>query len=137
MSPEQTNLLTLRRLPARLTLEQAADYMGFNPGDVPILMAAKLLKPLGHPAANGQKYFSSAELDRLRNDVEWLGRASDALSLDLHLPAGTVNTHIFELMTLTQTPACSLPATCFELAAGCWARMRFLCRAIGARKHSP
>jgi hypothetical protein len=69
----------LRRLPARLTLEQAADDMGFNPGDVPILVVAKLLKPLGHPAPNGQKYFSSAELDRLRNDAEWLGRASGAL----------------------------------------------------------
>ena len=79
MSPEQTNLLMLRRLPARLTLEQAADDMGFNPGDVPILVVAKLLKPLGHPAPNGQKYFSSAELDRLRNDAEWLGRASGAL----------------------------------------------------------
>jgi hypothetical protein len=79
ISPEQMNLLTLQRLPARLTLEQTAIYLGFNPGDITILMATKFLKPLGHPPTNGQKFFSSVELERLRNDVDWLGKASDAL----------------------------------------------------------
>lgn len=79
MSPDQTNLLALLRLPARLTVEQAAWYLGFSPGDISILVAAKLLKPLGHPPANGQKYFASCELERLRNDADWLAKACDAL----------------------------------------------------------
>jgi len=79
MSSDQTNLLMLRQLPARLTLDQAANYLGFNPGDIPILMATKMLKPLGHPPANGQKFFAACELERLRNNADWLGKASDAL----------------------------------------------------------
>ena len=55
MSQDQTNLLQLLRLPARLTVVEAAWLLGVNAGDIPILMAAKLLKPLGHPPQNGQK----------------------------------------------------------------------------------
>lgn len=79
MSTDQTNLLGLQRLPARLTVEETAWYLGFGPKEISILLAAKLLKPLGHPAVNGQKYFASCELERLRNDPEWLAKASDAV----------------------------------------------------------
>ena len=79
MSPDQTALLTLQRLPARLTVDQTAWFLGVNPGDITILVTAKMLKPLGHPAMNGQKYFAACELERLRNDADWLGKASDAL----------------------------------------------------------
>jgi hypothetical protein len=79
LSTDQTNLLALQRLPARLTVEQTAWHLGFGSKEIPVLVAAKLLKPLGHPAANGQKYFASCELERLRNDAEWLAKASDAL----------------------------------------------------------
>jgi len=79
LSQDQTNLLQLLRLPARLTVVEAAWLLGVNAGDIPILMAAKLLKPLGHPPQNGQKFFAACELERLRNDTEWLAKASDAL----------------------------------------------------------
>jgi hypothetical protein len=79
LSPDQTNLLALQRLPARLTVEQTAWYLGFGFKEIPVLVAVKLLKPLGHPPANGQKYFASCELERLRNNAEWLAKASDAL----------------------------------------------------------
>jgi hypothetical protein len=79
LSPDQTSLLALSRMPARLTVEQAAWYLGFGSKEIPVLLAAKLLKPLGHPPTNGQKYFASCELERLRNDAEWLAKASDAL----------------------------------------------------------
>jgi hypothetical protein len=50
MKEEQHRFLTLPgRLPARLTAEQTAWVLGCQPHDVPILMAARLLKPLGHP----------------------------------------------------------------------------------------
>jgi hypothetical protein len=37
------------------------------------------LKPLGHPARNGPKYFATAELEELRRDRKWLAKASDAI----------------------------------------------------------
>lgn len=40
-------LLLLGHLPARLTAEQAAWVLNCQPHDVPILVAARLLKPLG------------------------------------------------------------------------------------------
>jgi len=79
MKPEQTTLLSLPRLPGRLTTEQTAWLLGFDVGAIPILVAAKLLKPLGRPAANGQKFYAACEIEKLRSDSEWLAKASDAL----------------------------------------------------------
>jgi hypothetical protein len=76
---EKKEFLSLANLPARLTIKEAAWLLGFNENDIPILVAAKLLRPLGHPASSGSKYFSTAELLRLREDVSWLSRASDAI----------------------------------------------------------
>jgi hypothetical protein len=57
---EQT-VLNLIRLPARLNVEQAATLLGFRVLEIPILLKARLLKPLGDPAPNGRKYFSTAD----------------------------------------------------------------------------
>ena len=80
MSPEQTNLLSLERLPARLTLDQAAWYLGFEAHEIPVLIASNLLKPLGNPARNGLKYLAACHLERLRNDEKWLNKASHAVT---------------------------------------------------------
>src|ERR1041385_5181939 len=79
MNPEQARLLSLLLLPARLTVEQAAWYLGFQAHEIPILIAAKLLKPLGRPPASGVKYLSLKELEQLRSDERWLDRASDTI----------------------------------------------------------
>jgi hypothetical protein len=79
MSPQQAALLSLPRLPGRLTAEQAAAVLGFEYSAIPILVGARLLKPLGRPPANGQKYYAMCEVERLRNDPEWLAKASDTL----------------------------------------------------------
>jgi hypothetical protein len=34
---------------------------------------------LGHPARNGPKYFAAAELEKLRRNIKWLAKASDAI----------------------------------------------------------
>jgi hypothetical protein len=34
----------------------------YEPADVPILVAARLLKPLGNPPPNSVKYFAASEL---------------------------------------------------------------------------
>jgi hypothetical protein len=79
MQPEMENFLNLKILPERLTAEQAAWMLGFSSHEIPILTAKNLLKPLGHPASNGPKYFLTATLENLRRDEKWHGRAADAI----------------------------------------------------------
>ena len=45
-----------------------------------MLVAAGLLKPLGHPARNSTKFFATETLEQFRRDEKWLARASDAIS---------------------------------------------------------
>ncbi len=76
------SILNCRRLPARLNPEQVAALLGIQKHDVPRLIKAKLLKPLGKPKSNAVKYFSSDEiLDECRRRT-WLNKMTDALSSD-------------------------------------------------------
>lgn len=69
-----------RRLPGRLDARQAASLLGFRmEPDIQVLMRAKLLKPLGTPAQNGIKHFSSAQVLQLAADPEWLHKATAAV----------------------------------------------------------
>jgi hypothetical protein len=67
-------------LPARIYPEQAAKILGFGIHDIPILMKAKLLTPLGKPAPNAIKYFARVAIESHSVDAEWLGKATHALS---------------------------------------------------------
>jgi hypothetical protein len=78
MSPD---VLNTRRLPGRLTSAQAAALTGFGEHDLAILVAAGLIRPLGRPAPNAPKYWSSAELLELCSDRQWLDKATKAVSL--------------------------------------------------------
>ena len=73
--------MNLQAPPARLTRQQKAWYLGFQFHDIPTLVKAGLLKPLGRLAPNGLKYFATVELEKLRTDIKWLARASDAIKL--------------------------------------------------------
>lgn len=77
MNQELERFLNLRNFPARVTMEQAAGILGVPPHEVPLLIAKGLLKPLGHPACNGQKFFLSAVLVDLKRDVKWWDKACD------------------------------------------------------------
>ena len=72
-------LRLLGQLPARLTAEQAAWVLNCQPHDVPALVAAKLLKPLGNPAANSIKFFCTADVLELSKDRNWLVRVSTVI----------------------------------------------------------
>lgn len=80
MNQELERFLNLRNFPARVTKEQAAGILGVPPHEVPILVAKGLLKPLGHPAQNGEKFFLSALLMDLRSDEKWWNKACDTRS---------------------------------------------------------
>ena len=47
MNNERKALLSLVTLPARLNRTQTADYLGFEPDHITLLIKAGLLKPLG------------------------------------------------------------------------------------------
>jgi len=77
---QQSEFLGWKILPARLDATQAGWYLGFEPHEIPILIAANLLKPLGKPARNCTKFFATEMLEQLRHDEKWLARASDAIA---------------------------------------------------------
>jgi hypothetical protein len=79
MNPDIERLLNLRNPPQRLTAVEAAGRLGVGPHEIRILVARGLLKPLGHPAPNGPKYFLTALLDDLKRDEKWHGKATDTL----------------------------------------------------------
>ena len=79
MNQDIEKFLNLKNPPGRLTKEQAAWFLGFTPDEITILMASGVLKPLGRPASNGQKYFLAAALEDLRRDEKWFNKASEAI----------------------------------------------------------
>ena len=80
MRDDQHRFLTLLgQLPARLTVEQTAWVLNCQAHDVPVLVAKRLLKPLGNPPANGTKYFSTLPLLELTKDATWLGKMTNAI----------------------------------------------------------
>lgn len=80
MKDEQRHFLSLLgRAPARLTTEQAAWFLNCEIHDIPVLVADRLLKPLGNPLPNSHKFFAAAELVELGGDRDWLSRATQSL----------------------------------------------------------
>jgi len=77
-------LMLLGRLPARLTAEQVAWVLNCQPHDVPILVASRLLKPLGNPAPNSVKFFATSDVLELAKDRNWLVRATAAINQHWH-----------------------------------------------------
>ena len=49
---QQTEFLSWKIAPARPTATQTAWFLGFEPHEIPMLVAVGLLKPLGHPPRN-------------------------------------------------------------------------------------
>jgi len=68
------------RLPARYDVAMTARELGFQSHDIAVLVAAKLLKPLGDPARNGPKYFARCEIEQKASDIKWLDKATRAIS---------------------------------------------------------
>ena len=80
MKDDQRQFLTiLSQVPARLTPEQTAWLLNFQPHDVPVLVAARLLRPLGNPPANALKFFAAADILELSKDRVWLAKATNAI----------------------------------------------------------
>jgi hypothetical protein len=76
---ERWKLLLHRHLPARLNAEEAGWVLGFTKEEITILVAKKILKPLGNPSINGRKSFSATEILRLGETPAWLDKATKAV----------------------------------------------------------
>src|ERR1039457_5820179 len=74
----------LGQLPARLTAEQTAWVLNCQPADVPILVAARLLQPLGNPPPISVKYFAALELLEQVQDRTWLAKVTNTLNQHCH-----------------------------------------------------
>ena len=77
---QQQFMRVLGQSPARLTAEQAAWVINCQPSDVPILVAVRLLKPLGNPPPHSVKYFAASELLEQVEDRAWLAKVTNALN---------------------------------------------------------
>ena len=81
MKEEQHQFLRLLgQLPARLMAEQAAWVLNCQSHDVPVLVAARLLKPLGDPMPNAVKYFGTLGVLELARDRGWLAKVTNVVS---------------------------------------------------------
>jgi hypothetical protein len=77
---EKWRLLNCQRLPGRLSVEETAVLLGVNIHDIPNLIAAGCLRPLGQPAANAPKKFAAVDIENLRVDRQWLAKATVAIT---------------------------------------------------------
>ena len=85
MRDDQHKLLSLLgQPPARLNVEQVACVLNCQAHDVPVLVAAKLLKPLGIPQQNGTKFFATTEVLESAKDEKWLHRMTMAIYQHWH-----------------------------------------------------
>jgi len=73
-----------RRLPARLDSGQTAALLGFAAHDMPVLVKARLLRPLGNPSPNSPKYFARIEIEQNAANRDWLDKATKAVTRYWH-----------------------------------------------------
>src|ERR1035438_3255617 len=90
-------MIQMGQRPARLTAEQVAWLLNCQPADVPVLVAAKLLKPLGNPLPNAVKFFASADLVELGQDRNWLAKATNTLGQYWHKKNATRKTRRLDM----------------------------------------
>ena len=67
-------------LPARLDVPATARLLGFADSDIPILVAAGKLTPLGDPAPNAPKWFGAVQIMRHAVDQDWLHKATKEIA---------------------------------------------------------
>lgn len=85
MKEEQHQFLNvLGHPPARLSVEQVAWALGCQSHDIPILIAARLIKPLGNPQPNAIKFFATTEILEQTKDRSWLAKVTNTITQAWH-----------------------------------------------------
>jgi hypothetical protein len=76
---QQRFLSLLGELPARLTADQAGWVLNCQAHDIPSLVNARLLKPLGNPSQNSTKFFATADVLESVKDRSWLVKVTNTI----------------------------------------------------------
>ena len=63
-----------------MTADHVARVLGLASHNIPVLVQAGLLRPLGHPQPNGVNYFSKKSVAAKCFDEQWLVRAVDVVT---------------------------------------------------------
>jgi hypothetical protein len=66
---------------------------------LPILVAARVLKPLGNPPPNGIKFFATSDLLELSKDRAWLVKVTTAINQHWHKQNASKDTLVFRIST--------------------------------------
>lgn len=73
---QRDSIIPIGRIDARMT----GVILGFTgEHDIRTLVAAGLLKPLGHPEQQNTKYFAWVDIQAKARDAAWLSKATDAI----------------------------------------------------------
>jgi hypothetical protein len=75
----QLKIQSLDEFGAYMTKEKVAKALDIGTHNIPVLVRAGLLKPLGHPQRYCVKRFSRAQLARNLADETWLDKAAAAI----------------------------------------------------------
>jgi hypothetical protein len=76
---KNNNFGEIETYPARMTASDAGEILGFGANEIPILVAKKMLKPLGKPVPNATKYFAAVQIKILAQNEDWLHKATQVL----------------------------------------------------------
>lgn len=79
ISASAKELLNLRRLPTMLNAAQTAALIGLAEHDIPVLVSARLLEPLGNPPANAVKHFATVQVLELAGEITRLDKIRNAV----------------------------------------------------------
>jgi hypothetical protein len=79
ISNSARELLNLRRLPAMLNVAQTATLLSRAEHDIPLLVRAGILKPLGNPPPNAVKFFATIEVLELAEDRDALNHICEII----------------------------------------------------------
>ena len=80
MNPDSPlKIQTLEKFAVFMTKEKVAEALGIGTHNIPLLMRAGLLKPLGHPQRYCVKKFSRETLARNIADETWLDKVAAAI----------------------------------------------------------
>ena len=112
MREDQHRFMMLHgQLPARLTGEQAAWVINCQVHDVPALVSARLLKPLGNPPPNGTKFFATADILELAKDRSWLVKVTTTINQHWQRKNASRKCRLGEIAQNGMTTKIDLPIT--------------------------
>jgi hypothetical protein len=77
--PSENGILNVRRIPARIDSRMTATILGFQEHDIPVLVSAGFLSPLGKPVQNSTKYFARCDIDASAENPKWLWKATQVV----------------------------------------------------------